>query len=57
MSRNQAPKLVKRTEQHDMLVCLNPNRWDSTPGVIPKAVVRKRRAKNKAARHSRQKNR
>jgi hypothetical protein len=34
-----------------------PDRWGSTPGVIPAKTVAKRRARNKAARRSRAKNR
>lgn len=56
MSRNQAPKIVEINRQHVMNVYLG-DRWDSTPGLIPRKTVDKRRARNKAARHSRQKNR
>jgi hypothetical protein len=31
--------------------------WNSVPGIIPAKTVNKRRAKNRMARHSRQKNR
>jgi hypothetical protein len=56
MSRNQTSKIVDRATQHIVTVVLG-DRWDSTPGVIPRKTVDKRRAKNRAARHSRQKNR
>jgi len=47
---------VKGVEQH-LMVVYPGTRWGATPGIIPKATIKARRAKNKAARKSRQKNR
>lgn len=48
--------IVKGTIQKNIWVTLT-SRWSAVPGIVPPKTVAKRRAKNKMARRSRQKNR
>jgi hypothetical protein len=55
MSQNQG-KLVGSYFEKTLSI-VPTTRWGSIPGIVPAKTVDRRRAKNKAARHSRAKNR